>query len=141
MSTRFALLIFLVAALVTGCASYPPLSGSSDSGRDPQQQGPQVISADLQTNPAAPVKVTAEVRPTGARVKEVRLVFQEAPIELRMVQVSDTQWEVIVPSSRLQQLSIPGQTTLYHARVIALDEGGLLSMANPVLQLSVQATG
>ena len=58
-----------------------------------------------------------------------------------MVQVSDTQWEVIVPSSRLQQLSIPGQTTLYHARVIALDEGGLLSMANPVLQLSVQATG
>jgi len=134
---RVSLLLFFV---LTGCAVYPPLQPERASEQDTAQQGPRVIAANFQQTDSVSI-VRAQVQPSGARVKEVRLVFQEAPIELKMMQVSDQVWEAVVPPSRLKQLSIPGQTPIYHVRVIALDEGGLLSMVNPVLQLVVQSQG
>ena len=129
---------------MSGCATLRGEKG----GEDIAATGPTVIN--VRTNPGTieldrsfrPMKgaeVLADVKDFTAKVTDVRLRFQHAPLEIPMQHVGGTTWRAQLTPEQLKLLAVSGQTISYDATIIARDENGKVAMSKDPVKVAVKA--
>jgi hypothetical protein len=130
---------------VSGCST---LGGSQSSGQALNTQGPTVLNA--RTNPStielnkswqptSQAEVLAEVKDFNSDIKDVKLRFDRAPIEIPMQHVSGTTWRAELSPDQLKTLAVAGQTMRYDANIIVTNADGQVAMSPSPVQVAVSA--
>jgi hypothetical protein len=101
---------------------------------------PSVVIMNSDMEPVTPTQVFADVKDFSSPVVDVRLKFNDVPIEVPMQRVGTTSvWKTELTPQQLQMLAISGDTVKYKATVIAKDMNGNSTQTAQPLFVTVKA--
>jgi hypothetical protein len=122
----------LVTAFTVGACSTMQ-SGPSDKDMASASTGPAVVYTRVEPStvelnrdfqPSKPAEVLADVKDFNSKVKDVKLQFENVPLEIPMENIGGSTWRAQLTPRQLEMLAVNGKTTSYKAHVVARDEDG-----------------
>jgi len=131
-------------AVMTACSTTP----GQTSGEQISRSGPSVVDAraingtielnkSFQTS--RPAEIVANVKDFSSKIKDVRLRFLHAPLEVPMKYQGGTTWRAELSKEQLKLLAVSGQTMRYDANVIATNANGQVAMSREPVEISIKA--
>ena len=101
---------------------------------------PRVVILNSDMAPMTPAQVFADVKDFNSRVVDVRLKFNDVPIEIPMERIgTTTNWKAQLTPEQLQMLAISGDTVKYKATITAKDLDGNSTKTDQPLFVTVKA--
>lgn len=146
-SLRVPLSLCLLAsalALSTGCSS---IMGKKESDEDIARSGPTVLYARTEPGtielnrdlaPLQPARVIADVKDFKNQVTDVKLQFNNVPLEIPMTNVGGTTWQAEISPRQLEMLAVSGRTMSYEAQVIAKNNKGQVAMSRDPVEVEIK---
>jgi hypothetical protein len=142
-SRRFVAVSIPFLLAMGACSSL----GSKNTGQELSSTGPNVVDVrstpstiELNNNwqPNQPPQILAEVKDFNSKIKEVRLRFVRAPLEIPMEFVGGTTWRASLTPQQIKTLAIGGQTTTYEVNVIARNQDGQVAVSKKPLEVAIK---
>jgi len=133
MTSRTLFRYFSAAVVFAAVVLYPGCSTGQQQAIELSQNGPTVVNARAEPGvivlnrdllPNRPAEVLADVKDFKSNILDVRLKFQDVPMEVPMQNIGGTTWRAELTPQQLQQLAISGQTVKYAATVVARNTKG-----------------
>ena len=144
MTSKYRLLALIL--MFAGCSSASkqqqnkPIQISSNSPTILNARAePGTISLNSDMQPMSPARVVADVKDFNTRVVDVRLKFDDVPLEVPMENIGGTTWRAEITPQELQMLAVSGRTVKYKTTIIAKDANGIVSNSSEPLFVAVKA--
>lgn len=143
--SKSLLILALCLGLGSACSSFP--GGNSGSGDQLAVTGPTVLNArtvpstiELSTDlrPQQPAEVLADVKDFNSQIKDVKLRFIHAPLEIPMKNIGGTTWRATLSPEQLKMLAVSGKTMNYDADIIAQNDAGQFATTDKPVEISIK---
>lgn len=139
--------LFLLAAAALTTSSCSTIQGK-ESGEKIASSGPTVLFARTQPGtieldrdlvPIQSAQVLADVKDFKSKITDVKLQFQNVPLEVPMENIGGTTWRAVLSPRQLELLAVSGKTIKYDAQVVARNEEGQVGMSEKPVQVAIKA--
>lgn len=147
MTSRTLFRYFSAAFVFLAIVLYPGCSTGQQQAIELSQNGPTVLNARAEPGvvvlnrdllPNRPAEVLADVKDFKSNILDVRLKFEDVPMEVPMQNIGGTTWRAELTPQQLQQLAISGKTVKYAATVVARNTKGETTTGSEPIYVAVR---
>ncbi len=100
---------------------------------------PSTIELDRNLDPRQKPEILVEVKDFTSNVNDVRLRFDQVPVELKFKRVAGSTWRAELGKNELRRLAVGNQTTQYEAMIYARNDAGKIGVAREPVKVSIKA--
>lgn len=147
-NNRFVLCALVLGFSFAGCSTVKEKVGGGESTEGMAAAGPTVLNPrvnpdtlELNRNMKAmeTMEILAEVKDFSAPVTDVRVKFDQVPMEVTMKSMGGTTWRAELNDEQIQKLAIGNQTTRYEGKIVATNSLGKVAVGEETVSVKIKA--